>query len=297
MSISYLYKIVNSVNNKVYIGISKNPEYRFKQHFEKSSNCTKLKNAINKHGKDKFTMEILCIGEEDYIIDLEVKAIIAYDSISNGYNLTLGNPRTGALSLADETKAKISEGLNKFYSENIAWNHGITIGRRKEYDPHYVCGFWFPHLLDASEKLRVKMTSLYKWRKEGTLGDTQRLRKDTLEVPTYVAGFWFDTLTTAMQKLNLKRATILKRIKDGFIEEKDNRVFKTGVDNHMTGRTGFAHHRSKPIMIEGTIYGSISEAARMTEFTKKMIYTRLKNNNPMFSWVESLEEQKWLQIF
>lgn len=286
MKVSYLYKIVNSVNNKVYIGISKNPETRFKQHFEPRSNCTKLKNAIIKHGKDKFSMEILCIGEEEYIIDLEVKAIIAYDSINNGYNLTLGNPRSGALSLAEETKAKISEGLNKFHSENIAWNHGIVIGRGKDYDPHYVCGFWFPHLLDAHEVLGIKMSSLYQWRKDGTLGDTQRLRKDTLEVPTYVSGFWFDTLTRATQKSNLKRSTILKRIKDGFIEQKDNRVFKTGEDNHMTGRTGFSHHNSKAIMIDEQIYGSISEASRITEFTKKMIYTRLKNNTPGFSWVE-----------
>lgn len=284
MNVSYLYKIVNSVNDKVYIGISKNPELRFKQHFESRSNCTKLKNAINKYGKDKFSMEILCIGEEDYIIDLEVKAIIAYDSIENGYNITLGNPRTGALSLAEETKAKISEGLNRYYAENIAWNHGIVIGRRKEYDPHYVCGFWFPHLLDASEKLKIKMTHLYDWRKEGTLGDTQRLRSDSLEKPLYVAGFWFDTLTRATQKLNLKRTTVLKRIKDNFIEEKGSRGFKTGPDNHMTGRVGFAHHNSKAVMIDGVIYGSIAEAARQTEYTKKMIYTRLKNNIPGFSW-------------
>lgn len=291
MRVSYLYKIVNTVNDKVYIGITTNPEARFKQHFEKRSNCTKLKRAIEKYGSDKFSMEILCIGEESYIIGLEVKAIIAYDSIENGYNLTLGNPRTGALSLALETRQRISDSLNKYYSENIAWNRGITIGRRKDYDPHYVCGFWFPHLEDACSALNLKITQLHKWRREGTLGDVHRPRRDSLEKPIYVAGFWFDTLSRASSKLNRKRSTLKKRHRDGNVEEKERPKGVTGDSNHMTGKVGFLHHNSKAIEIFGIIYGSIAEAVRESGFTKKVIYNRLKNNTPGFSWyIEKQEE-------
>jgi hypothetical protein len=275
----------------VYIGITTNPESRFKQHFEKRSNCTKLKRAIEKYGSDKFSMEILCIGEESYIIDLEVKAIIAYGSIENGYNLTLGNPRTGALSLAPETRQRISDSLNKYYSENIAWNSGIIIGRRKEYDPHYVCGFWFPHLEDACSALNLKVTQLHKWRREGTLGDTHRPRKDSLEKPLYVAGFWFDTITRASLKLSLDRKTVFKRVRDGNVEERQRPKGQKPEDCHMNGKTGFLHHNSKAIEIHGVVYGSIAEASRESGFTKKVIYNRLKNNTPGFSWyIEKQEE-------
>lgn len=282
----YLYKIVNSINDKVYIGMTSNPEYRFKQHLEPRSNCTKLRNAIKCHGKENFTMQVLCIGSEDYIIDLEYKAILAYDSIEQGYNLVLGNPRTGGALLSQEVKDKISEGLNKFYSENVAWNSGIIIGRRKEYDPHYVCGFWFPHLDVANEVLCIKFSTLYLWRKAGTLGNTQRLREDSNEVSTYVGGFWFDTLTRASHSLNLKPSTILKRVRDGNTEQKNKKTFKYGKDNHMTGRTGFSHHRSKSVSVDGVVYGSISQAAENTVYTKKMIYTRIKNKTPGFHLIE-----------
>jgi group I intron endonuclease len=282
----YLYKITNTINDKVYIGMTYDPDARFKQHMRKDSTCTKLKHAIQCHGKENFRMEILCIGQEDYIIDLEYKAILSYDSIENGYNLVLGNPRTGGTLLSQEVKDKISSGLNKFHSENEAWNKGIVIGRRKEYDPHYVCGFWFPHLDVANEVLGIKFTTLYKWRKEGILGETKRLREDSNQVPLYVAGFWFDTLTRASHCLNQKSQTLLKRLRDGNIEEKSQKTYKTGQDNHMTGRVGFAHHRSKAVEVDGIVYGSISQAAKETGFTKKMIYTRLKNNTPGFAWVK-----------
>lgn len=285
----YLYKIVNAINDKVYIGMTSDPEGRWKQHLRKDSTCTKLKNAIQCHGKENFRMEVLCIGTEDYIIDLEYKAILSYASIENGYNLVLGNPRTGGTLLSQEVKDKISEGLNKFHTENVAWNKGIVIGRRKEYDPHYVCGFWFPHLDVANEVLGVKFSTLYTWRKEGTLGNTQRLREDSNQVPTYVAGFWFDTLTRASHSLNQRPATILKRVRDGNVEQKNKKTYKYGDDNHMKGRVGFAHHRSRAVEINGVVYGSISQAAEHTEYTKKMIYTRLKNNTPGFAWVQPQE--------
>jgi hypothetical protein len=203
----------------------------------------------------------------------------------NGYNLILGNPRTGALLLSQEVKDKISEGLNKFHSENIAWNKGIVIGRRKEYDPHYVSGFWFPHLEDASKAFGRHIDKLRNWRKEGTLGDIRRLGKDSLEVPTYLAGFWFPSMSDACFYLNQKRPTLTKRVKDGNVEQQSRPKGANGDANHMTGKKGFAHHKSRAVEINGVIYGSISLASEETEFTKKMIYTRLKNNTPGFAWV------------
>lgn len=282
----YLYKIVNSVNDKVYIGMTSTPELRFKQHVRKESTCTKLRNAIQCHGKENFRMEVLCIGSESYIIDLEYKAILAYNSIDTGYNLILGNPKTGGSLLPQEVKDKISEGLNKFHRENDAWNKGIVIGRRKPYDPCYVTGFWFPHPQDALSTLGINIKTYHRWSAQGTLGDVQHLPKDAVVgLPVYVGGLWFPDYNWASAALNQKIPTLRKRVRDGYIEQKNNVSIKTGLDNHMTGRTGFAHHRSKAVEIDGVIYGSIAQAAVSTGLTKKMIYTRLKANTPGFARV------------
>lgn len=284
----YLYKITNLLNQKVYIGVTSRPEERFKQHLSKYSTCTKLRNSIQKNGAENFQYSILCVGEQEYILDLEKKAITAYDSINNGYNLIWGNPRTGDTLLSQEVKSKISEGLNKYHSKNIAWNHGIKIGLRKQYDPHYVSGFWFPHLEVAAEKLGVTTTQLRRLRVKGTLGNTAKLRKDSLESPCYVAGFWFKTLSQAEMYLNVPRKTLAKRIKDGNVEQESrkfaNRVI--GEQNPMFGKTGFAHHNSKAVSIDGVVYGSIAEATRLSKYTKKMIYNRLKNKTEGFFYLE-----------
>jgi hypothetical protein len=269
--------------------MTSNPKRRFKDHLSKNSTCTKIKHAIQKHGKENFVFEVICVGSEEYIIELEEKAIIAYNSIEHGYNLVLGNPKTGAMCLSEEMKQKISDGLNKFYSENIPWNRGIKLGRRKKYDPHYVSGFWFPHLEDASKALGRGMNQLRRWRKDGTLGDVQRLSKDSLEKPIYVGGFWFDTLSNACSALGQERMTLIKRVKDGAVEEKFRKRGNSGEDNHMKGRTGFLHHNSRAVEVDGVIYGSVAEAIRSTEYTKKILYNRLKSNSANIRYVDSEE--------
>ena len=281
----YLYKITNKVNQKIYIGMTCRPEVRFKEHCSQYSTCTKLRNSIQKHGVDNFEYEVLCIGSEQYILDLEEKAIIAYNSIINGYNLVLGNPKTGAILLSEEMKAKISAGLDKYHAENVAWNSGITIGRRKEYDPHYVRGFWFPHLDDAIEALSVTSATIYNWRRAGILGSVVHLGiSPKYQQAVYVGGFWFNNIVAASEILSKNIVALRARIKRGAVEQKERQKGQIGENAHMFGRTGSSHPRSKPVEINGVVYGSVLEAARNTEFTKKMIDIRLKNNTPGFSW-------------
>ena len=88
---AYLYKITNSVNSKVYIGMTIDPERSWKEHCRGSTGCRKLVNAFNKHGTDKFDFTILAKGSIEYISELEMKAIIAYNSVDSGYNIHHGS--------------------------------------------------------------------------------------------------------------------------------------------------------------------------------------------------------------
>ena len=54
----YIYKITNNINGKVYIGQSKDPEDRFKQHKCCFGN-SRLYTSMKSYGVDNFTMEVL----------------------------------------------------------------------------------------------------------------------------------------------------------------------------------------------------------------------------------------------
>lgn len=60
-----IYKITNNINNKIYIGKSKNPYKRFSTHktlaikYKGLYECTKLYRSIRKYGKENFSLEIL----------------------------------------------------------------------------------------------------------------------------------------------------------------------------------------------------------------------------------------------
>ena len=88
---SYVYKITNILNNKIYIGKSNNPEVRFQQH-QKNYNKTAIGYALQKYSVESFLFEILAeydteeeaYKDEEFLVDF-------YDCIvPNGYNMTRG---------------------------------------------------------------------------------------------------------------------------------------------------------------------------------------------------------------
>lgn len=216
----YLYKIVNTKNDKVYIGITARPQQRLKEHFSKSSSCVKLSRAINKHGKENFTLVILCEGSEDYIIDLETKAIKAYGSILNGYNLMDGHPNKNGTVHAEESKLRISEALNEYYRNNVCKNKGAVRLAKRDLSPYYVMGFWFPDKRVAMSSLNMNQKSFYKWRTEGTLGDVCHPASNSKShEPVYILGFWFNNLTEASVVLNKNKSFLLMLLKKNLRDE------------------------------------------------------------------------------
>ena len=93
--IFYIYKITCLVNNKIYIGqTQKTIQTRFKRHINDALSGrlnTKLANAIRKYGKDNFSIcEIDTADTKNELDQKEIKYIKKYNSISNGYNQTIG---------------------------------------------------------------------------------------------------------------------------------------------------------------------------------------------------------------
>lgn len=255
----YLYKITNTVNGKMYIGVTKNPKERERQHFKHRhpDTMSTVKYAIDKYGLENFTFEVICIGSRDYILELEQKAIVSYNTTApHGYNISPGG-EGGAAS---------------------------SVKKRSDDTPLFITGFWFPNRRTALSVIDIGIGTLYARLKDGTLGDVQiNLRRPTRQ-PVYVGGFWFTTSKVASQHLNITVGGVNKRILEGYIEQSGSRNHPRGEDHPCYGKTGAACCNSKPIIIEGIEYVSQTEAVQMTGYSPAKIYRRLKANHPDFQY-------------
>ena len=93
--VSGIYKIINLINNKCYIGSSKNIKDRWRKHKKDlKSNCHHsiiLQRSYNKHGDAKFSYEIIEICEVDKLLEREQYYILELEPIYNIYRIA-GSP-------------------------------------------------------------------------------------------------------------------------------------------------------------------------------------------------------------
>lgn len=95
----YIYKITNTLNNKIYIGQTvKTVEKRFQQHKNNSNkeyfSQIVLYKAFNKYGVENFICEQLEEVPNKLLDEREKYWIEFYDSYFDGYNSTLGGRAT-----------------------------------------------------------------------------------------------------------------------------------------------------------------------------------------------------------
>ena len=185
-----IYKITNLVNNKVYIGASKNIEKRWGAHRNGHSDLAK---EFQTFGLDNFKFEVLLECPEDMLCQWERDMICLYDADDpeKGYNCKNDRPyslkRTEALKgrkLSEETKRKISES----HKGKPAWNKGIPCSdesRRKMSESHKGKPVWnkgIPH----SEETRSKMSEALRGRKVWNKGiplseETKRKKSEKMK--------------------------------------------------------------------------------------------------------------------
>jgi len=102
-----IYKITNKNDGKFYIGqTTKSLEQRFSSHCKICSKCTKLSRAIQKYGKENFTIEIIEIcNDMESLNKREEYWIKKTKAIENGYNLMTGGRNSVP---SRETRDKLS---------------------------------------------------------------------------------------------------------------------------------------------------------------------------------------------
>lgn len=109
-----IYKIINLVNNKVYIGSAVDINERFGEHknmlIKNKHHSIKLQRSFNKHGIHNFKFEIIekCEPIKKTMFEQEQHYIDLYDSYNNGYNCTKKAGSSLGIKLSEETRIKIS---------------------------------------------------------------------------------------------------------------------------------------------------------------------------------------------
>lgn len=120
-----VYRIVNLINNKVYIGRSKDASKRFKSH-EYTANGNrgyKLHHAIRKYGIDNFRLDIIIecdsleesVEKEEYFIKISNSFKMGYNSSKGG----LGEMRS-EYSYAELSKKLKGRKFSEKHKENIS---------------------------------------------------------------------------------------------------------------------------------------------------------------------------------
>ena len=119
-----VYRWLNTVNGKSYVGSSKNVNRRKLRHVKELRwgvhRNSKLQRAWNKYGPDIWKFEILETCLENELIQKEQAALDSLDAVQDGYNIRPVAESNLGIRHSDASKAKISLG-----------NKGKLLGKRQ----------------------------------------------------------------------------------------------------------------------------------------------------------------------
>jgi group I intron endonuclease len=125
---AYIYRILNKITQKCYIGESKclNINRRWNQHKKTIENnkgyCPALRDAVIKYGIENFIFTVIIVCFDDDRFKYEKEYINKYNSVvPNGYNVTNGGEGGGGFQgkkHSEEVKNKIKNALKQKYIDN-----------------------------------------------------------------------------------------------------------------------------------------------------------------------------------
>ena len=117
--VSGIYVITNIINNKQYVGLSKNCYKRWADHYSKCYNSNKeddikkaLYMAMRKYGRENFTFQIIEECPEEQLSEREKYWIEKLNTYHNGYNETPGGEISGTKNIhlgEEHGMAKLTE--------------------------------------------------------------------------------------------------------------------------------------------------------------------------------------------
>jgi len=171
MNIYTIYKAINKINGKVYIGFDSNWPHRKNSHksYHKKQD-TKFYRAIKKYGWDNFEWDVIYQStDRDYTkYIMENNFILEHNSFNDGYNSTLGGDGTFGISKkgskvpynhngwigkkhTEETRKKMSESMKGKKHPNLKQSGSKNPYAKKIKTPFGI----FSSIKEASEETKI----------------------------------------------------------------------------------------------------------------------------------------------
>lgn len=180
-----VYLIKNKINNKIYIGKSKNIEIRWNQHKvnvdsqQQRYKNTHLYNAMRKYGTINFNFKILEYCKESDLNKLETKFIIEYRSFDSnfGYNKSFGGDGGDTFTFkSNELKNITRTKISKYMKSKP---HGIS---KKSIKGKHITETCPDIKYKWNKNFKEAMINLSKRRKDGELTSPEQEHYNNLRV-------------------------------------------------------------------------------------------------------------------
>jgi group I intron endonuclease len=226
MNIYSIYKTLNKINGKIYIGFDSNwPRRKLEHKSHSKDNCETqiLHKAIKKYGWDNFEWEVI-YQSKDYEHCLNVMEnyfIKEYKSFGDGYNMTkggegsLGNKNWLDKKHSNETKLKMSQShkgkvKTKEHIQKIALaNTGKKRPKSEEHIQKISKALRGKPKGPMSQTEKNKRSETMKKRtfspehRQNTIQNLPRGGNHPMAKPITINGIWYSCKKEAMAKLNL----------------------------------------------------------------------------------------------
>lgn len=164
-----IYKITNKINNKSYIGQSKDIESRFKEHIQHTK--TNIGKEIQKYGINNFSFDVLEQCSIEMLNEREAYYIKKYNSIENGYNIL----PSGKLNFGENNpNSKLTE--KDVYDIRKAYNNHKNMNTVYEIYKDKVSYYYFRNIWEGRSWIHI-LPEVYNWenklyyKKQTSIGD------------------------------------------------------------------------------------------------------------------------------
>lgn len=155
MQYHYTYKIINLVNNKIYIG--KHSTNDLDDGYMGSG--ISIKNAIKKYGIDNFSKEILNFyNSSEEALNAE-KLLVTPEFVDNRNNYNMRSGGIGCAYMSEEVRNKISETLKIYYKDHPQSEETRLKKSEKAKNNQAFAGH--KHSEESKQKIRLKSIGRY----------------------------------------------------------------------------------------------------------------------------------------
>lgn len=249
-----IYKHVNKINGKIYIGQTcQKPEYRW-NHGQGYKNCSYFYKAIQKYGWDNFEHIILENNLTAQQANQKEEEYIKYYKSNErqfGYNLTAGGNNHQEIS--ESTRKKLSDHAKNRWTDESIRNKMSQIMKEKWQDPEYRKNQFKSHQKALEQLHKNGKTSFISEEGRKRIGEARKKYIAEHGTPTQGKGH-----TEATKKILSEQR---KGSKNPMYGKKHTEEWKQMMSQKMTGRPSTTNRKIKCIET-GQVFQSITKAAK-----------------------------------